>query len=251
VALYAFLKTRYDKGGIAMQRIPTNLLTFWLLSALLLVFVEVMFFHNGSVLFVLFGVGLIYISLRRKSRLFFWSGVVFLGIALLSMWSLRLFIVAILVYILVRLWKGEETQQIIEPFLGDDIETPNAIIQNKLFSIQSTPFQAYEWQDVHVQGFYGNITIDATQTVLPKGSSLVSVRQGIGKVRIAVPYEIPVRIHYTTLLGDALLFGASKKRLWNQSLVLQNGYNEAQDSASSELIIAVSTWLGDVEVIRK
>ena len=234
-----------------MQRIPTDRITFWLLSALLLVFVEVMFFHNGSVLFVLFGVGLIYISLRRKSRLLFWSGVVFLGIALLSMWSLRLFIVAILVYILVRLWKGEETQQIIEPFLGDNIETPNAIIQNKLFSIQSTPFQAYEWQDVHVQGFYGNITIDATQTVLPKGSSLVSVRQGIGKIRIAVPYEIPVRIHYTTLLGDALLFGASKKRLWNQSLVLQNGYNEAQGSASSELIIAVSTWLGDVEVIRK
>ncbi|WP_019413230.1 cell wall-active antibiotics response protein LiaF [Paenisporosarcina sp. TG20] len=234
-----------------MQRIPSDRITFWLLAALLLVFVEVMFFHNGSVLFFLFGIGLIYVSVRRKSRFFFWSGIVFLGISLISMWSLRLLIVVTIVYILFRLWKGDETQQVIEPFLPDEIETPNTIIQNKLFSTQSTPFQAYEWQDIHVQGFYGNINIDATQTVLPKGTSLISVRQGIGKIQIAVPYEIPVRIHYTTFFGDAKLFSPSKKRLWNQSIVLQNGYTEAHGSASSELIIAVSTWLGDVEVIRK
>ena len=234
-----------------MQRFSTDRITFWLLAALLLIFVEAMFFHNGSVLFVLFGIGFIYLSLRRRSRLFFWSGVAFLGVALLSMWSLRLLIALTMVYILVRLWKGDETEQVIQPFLGDKAETPNAIIQNKLFSVQSTPFQAFEWEDVHVQGFYGNLTIDTTQTVLPKGTSLISVRQGIGKIRVAVPYEIPVRIYYTTLLGDARLFGANKKRIWNQSVTLQNGYPEAQGEATSELIIAVSTWLGDVEVIRK
>lgn len=234
-----------------MQRISTDRITFWLLAALLLIFVEAMFFHNGSVLFVLFGIGLIYLSLRRRSRLFFWGGVAFLGIALLSMWSLRLLIALTMVYILVRLWKGDEKEQVIQPFSGDKAETPNAIIQNKLFSVQSTPFQAYEWEDIHVQGFYGDITIDTTQTVLPKGTSLISVRQGIGKIRVAVPYEIPVRIYYTTLLGDARLFGANKKRIWNQSITLQNGYPESQGEATSELIIAVSTWLGDVEVIRK
>lgn len=235
-----------------MQRISTDRITFWLLAALLLVFVEAMFFHNGNVLFVLFGIGLLYLSLRKKSKSYFWCGIVFLGIALLSMWSLRLLIAATLVYILFRLWKGDSSEQVIEPFFGnDDIETPNSIIQNKLFSVQSTPFQSYEWEDVHVQGFYGDITIDATQTVLPKGTSLISVRQGIGKVRVAVPYEIPVRIHYTTLLGDARLFGTHKKRLWNQSLILKNGYETGQVGASAELIITVSTWLGDVEVIRK
>lgn len=235
-----------------MQRISTDRITFWLLAALLLIFVEAMIFHNGSVLFVLFGIGLLYVSLRRKSRMFFWIGIACLGFALLSMWSLRLLIVATLIYILVRLWKGDNTEQVIQPFIGDDdIDTPNSIIQNKLFSVQSTPFQAYEWEDVHVQGFYGDISIDATQTVLPKGTSLISVRQGIGKVRVAVPYEIPVRIHYTTLLGDARMFGASKKRLWNQSLLFKNGYVKEIGVAPSELIITVSTWLGDVEVIRK
>ncbi|MFX3673004.1 MAG: cell wall-active antibiotics response protein LiaF [Paenisporosarcina sp.] len=234
-----------------MQKFSTDRITFWLLAALLLIFVESMFFHNGSVLFILFGIGLIYISLRRRSRLFFWGGVAFLVIALLSMWSLRLLIALTMVYVLIRLWKGDEKEQVIEPFLSDNLQSSNAIIKNKLFSVQSTPFQAYEWEDVHVQGFYGNITIDTTQTVLPKGTSLISVRQGIGKIRVEVPYEIPVRIHYTTLLGDARLFGASKKRMWNQSTSLHNGYTDTNGEAPSELIITISTWLGDVEVIRK
>ena len=234
-----------------MQHFSSDRITFWLLAALLLVLIEAMFFHNGSVLFVLFGIGLIYLSLRRRSRLFFWGGFLLLVIALLSMWSLRLLIVSSMVYILVRLWKGQEKDQIIEPFIGERTENPNSIIENKLFSVQSTPFQAYEWNDVHIQGIYGNITIDTTQTLLPKGTSLISVRQGIGKIRVAVPYEIPVRIYYTTLLGDARILGANKKRLWNQSITIEDGHTEVQDGIPSELIIVVSTWLGDVEVIRK
>jgi len=234
-----------------MQNFSSNRITFWLLAALLLIFVEAMFFHNGSVLFVLFGIGLIYLSLRRRSRLFFWGGIILLGIALLSMWSLRFLIVATMVYILVRLWRGDEKEQVIQPFLGDRVEKPNAIIENKLFSVQSTPFQAYEWKDVHVQGLYGNITIDTTQTLLPKSTSLISVRQGIGKIRVAVPYEVPVRIYYTTLLGDVRLFGANKQRLWNQTITQENGYTDSQDKPPTELVIVVSTWLGDLEVIRK
>ena len=234
-----------------MQKISTDRITFWLLAAFLVVFVEAMFFHNGSVLFVLFGVGLIYFSLRKRSRLMFWGGIFCLGISILSMWSLRLLIASAIVYILVRLWKGDETHQVIEPFLGDETESSNAIIQNKLFSVQSTPFQAYEWKDVHVQGIYGHITIDVTQTVLPKDVSLISVRHGIGKIRIVVPYEVPVRIHYSTLLGDARLFGGQKKRLWNQSITCKNGYDETHSAQTAELLISVSTWLGDVEVIRK
>jgi predicted membrane protein len=234
-----------------MQKISTDRLTFWLLAAFLIVFVEAMFFHNGSVLFVLFGIGLIYYSLRKRSRLMFWGGIGLLAISILSMWSLRLLIASAIVYILIRLWKGDESYQVIEPFLGDENISSNAIIQNKLFSVQSTPLQAYEWKDIHVQGFYGNLTIDSTQTVLPKGASLISVRQGIGKIRIVVPYEVPIRIHYTTLLGDSRLFGGQKKRLWNQSITCQNGYDESNMGLTSELLISVSTWLGDVEVIRK
>ena len=61
-------------------------------------------------------------------------------------------------------------------------------------------------------------------------------------------FIIPVRIHYTTLIGDAKLFG--RKRLINQSLHMKDSY-EGKSAESPELIITLSTWGGDVEVTRK
>lgn len=124
------------------------------------------------------------------------------------------------------------------------------IIQNKAFSFQKTPTNAYEWQDIHVQGIVGDLTIDTTQTLLPKGTSLISVRQGFGKVRIAVPYEVPVRIHFNTMVGDVQLFGNRMPRLWNKTISMKDGYNQEIEH-TVELIITVSTLFGDVEVIRK
>jgi len=86
--------------------------------------------------------------------------------------------------------------------------------------------------------------------VLPKGTSLISVRQGIGKIKIDLPYEIPVRIHYTTLIGDAKLFNIYRKRLINESLHMKDSY-DGKSADSPELIITLSTWGGDVEVTRK
>ena len=92
--------------------------------------------------------------------------------------------------------------------------------------------------------------IDVTQTVLPKGLSFVSVRQSLGKVTIYVPYEIPVRLHFATIIGEADIFGRGVQRLWNQSVLVKDGYLDDVLYAS-ELVITVSTWIGDIEVIRK
>lgn len=83
-----------------------------------------------------------------------------------------------------------------------------------------------------------------------KRTSFISVRQGIGKIKIDLPYEIPVRIHYTTLFGDARIFDLYKKRLINESLRMQDSYEGKRDD-DAELIITLSTWIGDIEVNRK
>lgn len=85
---------------------------------------------------------------------------------------------------------------------------------------------------------------------MPKGTSLISIRQGFGKVRIIVPYEIPVRLHYNTFVGDAKCFGNAYPRIWNDTITLRDGYDLIEE-ASTELIITVSTLFGDVEVIRQ
>ncbi|WP_313893175.1 cell wall-active antibiotics response protein LiaF [Psychrobacillus sp.] len=228
----------------------TNKLAFILICFVFLMFIEATIFGNGSIVLVLLGIGMIYFSLRRRARFLFWTGFIFIIMAIFSMWSLRLLLIAIMMYALYKLWKNEPIRQIIKPFDTVYKETPNSIIQNKLFSAQTTPFNAYEWQDVHVQSFYGEHMVDVTQTVLPKGTSFISIRQSLGKVTIYVPYEVPVRVHYATIIGEANIFGRGVQRLWNQSVVLKDGYLDDVTYAS-ELVITVSTWIGDIEVVRK
>ncbi len=238
------------RENTSMKENQTNKLAFFLICFVFLIFIEATIFGNGNIILVLLGIGMMYFSLRKQSKYMFWLGFIFLILAIFSMWSLRLFLVAILVYSLYKLWKNEPISQVIKPFGKVYEETPNSIIQNKLFSSQSTPFQAYEWQDVHVQSFYGDYVIDVTETVLPKGTSLISIRQSLGKVTIHVPYEIPVRIHYTTVIGEARILSRGVQRLWNQTVLVKDGYLD-EVSHPAELLITVSTWIGDVEVIRK
>ena len=233
-----------------MNRIDTNKFTFLVFAFLLLIFVESMFFHNGNILFVLLGIGLLYYGSRKRSKWMFIVGLFFIVIALLTLWSLRLLIFSALIYVLVKLWKGVPSEEIMRPIKEFQRETPNGIWKNNLFSVQSSPFSSYEWEDVHIQGFFGDIHVDVTDTVLPKGTSLISVRQGIGKIKIDLPYEIPVRIHYTTLLGDARIFDIHRKRLINETLHMKDSYDKKQDNGA-ELIISLSTWFGDIEVNRK
>lgn len=233
-----------------MKRVDTSKITFWALAFLLLILFEAVFLHNGNIVFVLLGAGLLYYGSRKSSKWMFLLGFFFIAMALFTLWSLRLAIFVAIIYILVRLWKGVPSEEIMRPFKEFQKETPNGIWKNKLFSVQSSPFSSYEWEDIHIQGLFGDLHIDVTDTVLPKGTSLISVRQGIGKIKIDLPYEIPVRIHYTTLFGDARLFDTHRKRLINESLHMKDSYEGVQKD-NAELIITLSTWAGDVEVTRK
>lgn len=233
-----------------MQKYDTNKVAFLGLVFLLLIFVESFFFGNANILYVLLGVGLLYYGTKQRSKWIFITGTLFIVIALFNLWSLRLFIFGVFAYVLYKLWKGVPSEEIMRPIREFKKDTPNGIWKNKLFSIQTSPFSSYEWEDIHIQGIFGDLSIDVTDTVLPKGTSLISIRQVIGKVKIELPYEIPVRVHYTTLYGEAQVFHHEKKRLMNEFLHMKDGYSEDIDSGS-ELIITIATWAGDVEVVRK
>lgn len=233
-----------------MQTVDTNKVAFFVLAFLLLIFMESFFFGNANILFVLLGAVLLYYGMKQREKWTVMTGLFFIFIALIGLWSLRLLISGIVFYILYKLWKGVPAEKILQPIREFQKETPNGIWKNKLFSIQTSPFSSYEWEDVHIQGVFGDIAIDVTNTVLPKGTSLISIRQGIGKIKIELPYEIPVRIHYTTLFGEAQLFHYEKQRLVNEFLHMKDGYQE-ETTNPVELIITIATWAGDVEVVRK
>ncbi|MFJ7667483.1 cell wall-active antibiotics response protein LiaF [Lysinibacillus sp. NPDC097195] len=226
-----------------LQNFTTNKLTFWVLCFFLLVFVELTIFNNGGAFCLLIGAVLLYLSFSKNKRFLKWSGIFFIVISLFTMWSLRLFIVIMLLYMLYQYLQRENEPKIVNV----EFDKPPAT-KNELFGTLPAPDEAYKWQDVQIQRLAGDITIDTTQTILPAGPSFITIRQGIGKVQIYVPYEIPFRLHYTTLFGEFTCLQGGPQRLLNESIVVSDGNPE---DAKRTLIIHVATWLGDLEVLRK
>ncbi|MGG0642502.1 cell wall-active antibiotics response protein LiaF [Sporosarcina gallistercoris] len=233
-----------------MKRSKTERMTLWIMAFALIVFVEAGLFGNGNVIFFFLGAIALYFGLQRRSKWLVITGGIFIVIALLSLWSLRLLIFGLLLYLVVRLWKGTPAEEIMRPLKETTRETQNGIWKDRLFSSQSTPFTSYEWQDIHVQGIVGDFYIDVTDTVLPKQTSLISIRQGFGRVKIELPYDLPVRIHCSALFGECRLFDLTPKRLLNESIHMKDGYDRSIGE-EAELIISLSVRFGDVEVIRK
>ncbi|HLR10629.1 MAG TPA: cell wall-active antibiotics response protein LiaF [Sporosarcina sp.] len=233
-----------------MKRSLTNTVAFIGIAFIALIFIETFIFENASIIHLLLGALLLYYGTKQRAKWLFISGILFIVIALFSLWSLRIAFVVGIIYILVKLWHGVPAEKLMQPIYELNRETPNGIWKNKLFSMQSSTFSTYEWEDMHIQGLYGDFQIDVTNTVLPKGTSLISIRQAVGKVKIVLPYDIPVRIHYTTLYGEAQIFHHERKRLMNETLHMKDSY-EHQTEHSPELIITIATWAGDIEVIRK
>lgn len=227
-----------------MQNFTTNKLTFWVICFFLLVFIELTVFNNGGAFSLLLGAGLLYLSFSKNNRLLKWLGIFFIAIAFFSMWSLRLFIILLLLYLLYSHLKKENEPKIVGLELFDKLPAK----KNEIFGSTAAPLEAYKWQDVQIQRLAGDITIDTTQTILPTGTSLITIRQGIGKVQVLIPYEIPFRVHYTTLFGDIKCLDFGPQRLLNESVTFSDG--EPED-AKRKLIIHVATWLGDLEVLRK
>ncbi|MGN4126022.1 cell wall-active antibiotics response protein LiaF [Lysinibacillus sphaericus] len=226
-----------------LQNFTTNKLTFWVLCFFLLVFVELTIFNNGGAFCLLIGAVLLYLSFSKNVRFFKWTGIFFIAIALFTMWSLRLFIVLLLLYMLYHYLQKENEPKVVTL----EFEKLPAS-KNDIFGTMPAPVEAYKWQDVQIQRLAGDITIDTTQTILPAGTNLITIRQGIGKVQVYVPYEIPFRLHYTTLFGELTCLHAGPQRLLNESVVFSDGNPE---DAKRTLVIHVATWLGDLEVLRK
>lgn len=245
-----FLLIKCLIGGIFMKNISTNTLTTLLLLIVLLIVVEGFLFNNGMAIFSLIGVSILYIAIKKQRRRLFWVGIIMLFIALLSMWSLRLLLIVTLIYILWQMKKGSPIQINVNSFKKNKPAENTTIKKNKLFVFDEAQSDTYTWQDIHVQNFVGEAAVDTTATILPKGTSFISIRQVFGKISITVPYEMPVRIHYNTMVGEASIMGTTYPRLWNDHIALQDGY-EDNTTPERELVIIASSFFGDFEVVRK
>ena len=112
---------------------------------------------------------------------------------------------------------------------------------------QKTPSGVYEWNDINIQSGIGDTIIDLSYTVLPKGETVIFIRNIIGNIHIQIPYEIEVSVNHSCIVGSTTVFENHQSRIFNQVFHLKtSGY----ESAEQKVKIFSSLLVGNIEVTR-
>lgn len=237
-----------------LKRISTDMLNTILITGVILLIIEIVFFNGGLIFSVGFSAVLIYFGWKNYRPLWrkvmFWIGAVSLGLTVLSMIAVRFLVLAILFLAVRHYYKTKQHPENVQ--LGEMDQEPHdppeePVFTQKFFGRQATPPHSYPWQDVNVHGGIGDRVIDLSETVLPSNESVISIRHFIGNVTIYVPYEVEVTILHSAIIGRSSIFQFKKSRMLNQMTYYQTpDYQENKPRVK----VITSIFSGDLEVKR-
>ncbi|WP_445613546.1 cell wall-active antibiotics response protein LiaF [Geobacillus sp. YF-1] len=239
------------------QRKKTDYVSWAVLIALVLLAIEISFFHPGWLFSIGLSVALLYIGKqswpRRRGKVLFSLGGISLVFHMFTMVTARLIVVASLFYFIWKFAQSKQQPTVIRPVITEATSGNEEIIErqplfcNVLFGRQATPEHVYEWDDVNIQTGIGDTVIDVSNTVLPKGEAVIMVRGLIGHVRVLVPYEVETKVVHSAIVGGATVFGHATEQLFNQTFLYQTPSYQA---AERKLKIVTSMMIGHLEVKR-
>ncbi|MCT8136901.1 cell wall-active antibiotics response protein [Anaerobacillus sp. CMMVII] len=235
----------------------TDYISWTILIGLLLLVVEITFFNKGLVFSIIFAGFLLYFGGKRLyssiGKLIFGLGCLVLFFTATDMIVFKFFIFAVIAYVLIYFYKSKNRPLLIQPVVketddrGTKLIKSEQMFKNVFYGRQKTPEEIYEWHDVNIQTGIGDTRIDLSNTVLPKGESVISIRNFIGNIQILVPYDIEVSVSHSVLTGTTVIFDEANDRLFNQSLVYRTDH---YDLAIRKIKIMTSMGIGRLEVKR-
>ncbi|MYL65296.1 cell wall-active antibiotics response protein [Bacillus hwajinpoensis] len=227
-----------------------------LIIGVILILLEVSL--NGGLLFLLIVSGvLIYMGRKRlpqtSGKVFLGGGIFFFVTTVMNMVVVKFFLLVLLVYLGFQLYQSKQKPKKIRPVLEkpehvkEGLVHQQPIFQNRWVGKQRTHEHVYEWNDVNIQAGFGETVIDLSYTVLPKGESIIMIRNIVGNIQVLVPYELEVSIQHSSMFGSATIFDHEEPGLFNKVLSYKtNGYEEA----SEKVKLVTSMFAGDLEVKR-
>ena len=242
-----------------INRVKSEYISWILLLGAVVLFLEFTFFNSGLIFSLLVEVGMIYIGRkwmpRKSGKLLFWLGIIFLIISIFSMITFKFFLLAILIHFLIQFVQAKKNPAHIKPVLKEPSLTleketlirHKPLFGNQLFGQQKTPDQVYEWSDINIQTGIGDTVIDLSYTVLPKGETVIYIRNLIGNIQVLVPYDVEISVNHSVLAGSIEIFGAQESKVINQTLHVQTA---GFDQAEQRVKIFTSIPVGDLEVKR-
>jgi lia operon protein LiaF len=233
-----------------------DFISWMLLIACILLMLEAAFRGGGIVFSVLFCGALIYFGRKRmpsrSGKILFWAGIIILIINILSLFAFRFLLVAGVIYIIVQFYQSKQNPAVIEPKMlnnlnGADKELyeKEPLLKNIGYGRQQTPDHVYEWNDINIQCGVGDSVIDLSETLLPKGESVIFVRGLIGNISIHVPYEIEVAVTHSVMAGSTNIFDRHEPNMFNQTIVY---HTKEYAAAEKKVKIVTSLVAGSLEV---
>ncbi|MFB1049709.1 cell wall-active antibiotics response protein LiaF [Paraliobacillus sp. JSM ZJ581] len=227
---------------------------YLLLGIIIFLVFEAIFIHTESLIWL--GVWIVIIYLARQhyyrpmGRMFFWVGVVALGITVINTITFQIVLFAILVILLLHWYQKNQRANYHQPQFpkSQQINEKKVLFTNKWFGRQQTERSAYEWSDVNIQAIAGETIIDLTYTVLPKGEPLIIARHLFGTVKIIVPFDVEVSIQHSVLFGAVDILEHRDEVITNRVIHLQT---EAYNDANQKVKIVTSMIAGKIEVTRE
>jgi lia operon protein LiaF len=242
-----------------LKNIKSNYMSWMIVIGIVVLLLEVSFFNSGIIFSLLISAGMAYIGRkwlpRKRGKLLFWSGIFFFFISIFNMMTFKFFLMAILIHFVIQFAQSKQKPQVIVPVINlekreesqETVITSRPLFENKLFGQQKTPGHVYEWSDVNIQSAVGDTVIDLSYTVLPKGETVIFIRNFFGNVQVLVPYELEVSIHHSVIAGATSIFDAPESKVFNQVYQLQTpGFEKAEQKVK----IFTSLMVGDLEVKR-
>lgn len=242
-----------------LNKVKSEYISWILILGIVVLFLEFSFFNRGLIFSLLSSIGMIYFGrkwMRRTiGKILFWFGLISLIITIFSMITIKFFLLAILVHFIIQFVQSKQHPKHIRPEIKEaspvlekeTIIKKEPIFSNKLFGQQKTPEHGYEWKDINIQAGVGDTVIDLSYTVLPKGETVIFIRNFIGNIHILIPYDIEVSVNHSVLAGAIEVFESQESKVFNQSLQVQTpGFEQAEQ----RIKIFTSLLVGDIEVKR-
>lgn len=242
-----------------LDRIKSDYISWIVLIGVLLLAIEVTFFHGGLIFSLFISGACIYLGKKRLKKtlgkLFFWIGCISLFITIINMMTFKFLLFALILYFIIIFFQSKKTPNYVKPTLQEPtttnekprVESKKPLFSNIFIGKQETPDHVYEWNDVNIQKGFGDTIIDLSYTVLPKGESVINIRNLIGNVIILIPYDNEVCLHHSVIFGATKVLEHEESKLFNQIFSIQTSdYEQAQH----KIKVLTSMVIGDIEVKR-
>lgn len=194
--------------------------------------------------------------LKNKKKI---SGLVFLVIGglnilgtMLSTFAFMLVFIAVIIYYGYQTFIAKDEKMVVkvgsEPasdqksFVKKQTQFNNLLV-GKMRQLEGS----FALEDINVLYGFGDISLDLTQALIPKGETVILIRGVVGDVQILVPYDLELSIHASVIIGQVRLPGSYKDALHRTEKYLSPDY----ETSSRRVRIISSQLIGDVEVRQR